>query len=84
MSVDHTEDEYHLTPHGWVHGTYKFYGHADKIIDPPEDRVETWVRDMKQSHPFAKELITWECIWKSPDYSDDDKKKLWARYPRPS
>ena len=83
MSVDHTEDEYHLTPQGWIGGTHKFYGHAEKVIEPPEDRVETGVRDMTQSHPFAKEFVTWKCIWKSPEYSDDEKKKLWAKYPRP-
>ena len=42
LSADKTAHEWHLTPRGWVEGTFSFYGNAPKtgIIEPPDDRVE--------------------------------------------
>jgi len=84
MSCDSTDDEYHLTPHGWVDGTHYYYGKSGKIIDRPKDCVETWVRQMRQSYSYAPEHITWKCIWKSPDYSASERMALKKKYPRPN
>lgn len=83
MSLDSTDDEYHLTPSGWVEGTHYCYGEADKIIGRPVDTVETWVRKMTQSISFAPERITWNRIWISPDYSESERMALEKKYPRP-
>lgn len=84
MSVDHTTDDWHLTPGGWIAGTERFYGVARKTEEPPEDRVETWERDMKQSHAFAKEHVTWRRIWVSSNYTEDERTALLKKYPRPA
>ena len=84
MSCDSTDDEYHLTPNGWVDGTHYYYGKATKPIDPPKDRVETWVRQMRQSYSYAAEHITWKHIWTSPDYSESEMRALKEKYPRPN
>jgi hypothetical protein len=84
MSFDSTDDEYHLTPHGWVDGTHYFYGHAEKVVDRPKDSVITLVRHMRQSYGSAPEHIEWECIWKSPDYSESERKAFEDKYPRPN
>ncbi len=84
MSYDSTDDEYHLTPHGWVAGTHYFYSNTEKIIDRPTDCVETWVREMRQSYSMAPERITWKCIWNSPDYSESEIAQISKKYPRPT
>jgi len=83
MSCDSTDDEYHLTPNGWVKGTHYYYGEADKIIERPIDTVGTWVRKMRQSISYAPEDITWDLIWASPDYSESERTDIEKKYPRP-
>ena len=83
MAVDHTIDEYHLTPNGWITGTHYFFGDTDKQIPPPPDRVETWKQELKQQSGWSKEYITWECIWVSPNHSEEERNKLKRYYPRP-
>jgi hypothetical protein len=83
MSCDSTDDEYHLTPNGWVAGTHYCYSQAIKIIARPVDTVETWVRKMRQSSSYAPEVITWEHIWTSPDYSESERTEIEKKYPRP-
>lgn len=65
MACDKTEEEYHLTPTGWVSGTYSVWGHAQDKVSPPANRIETWVRRMVQSHSMAPEVYSEECVWKS-------------------
>ena len=84
MSCDSTDDEFHLTPNGWISGTHYYYSQPDKIIERPIDTVETWVREMRQSISFAPEHITWKLIWKSPDYSESERAAINDKYPRPN
>lgn len=81
---DSTDDEFHLTPKGWVEGTHFYFAYAEKTIDRPKDCVETWVRKMRQSSGFSTEHIEWKCIWTSPDYSESERTALNKRYPRPN
>jgi hypothetical protein len=82
MSCDSTDDEYHLTPNGWVAGTHYCYSQAVKTIPRPVDTVETWVRKMRQSIFYAPEVITWEPIWTSPDYSKSERTEIEKKHPR--
>lgn len=84
MSCDSTDDEYHLTPNGWVAGTHYYYQEADKILERPKDAVKTIVRSMRQSISFAPEHVTWKCIWKSPNISESEIAALEKKYPRPN
>jgi hypothetical protein len=49
MAYDRYEAEYHLTPAGWVIGTITDFGNTEAVIEPPADRVETWLYEMEQS-----------------------------------
>ena len=86
-SCDSTDDEYHLTPDGWIRGTHYCYGKAAKIVECPENCAETWikrrVRQMRQSYSYAREEIEWKCIWISTDYSEHERIALQEKYPRP-
>jgi len=84
MSCDNTNDEYHLTPNGWVEGTHYYDGIPDEIVACPKDAIETWVRKMTQSISFAPERIKWELTWTSPVYSDSEKAEIKKRFPKPS
>jgi hypothetical protein len=55
VSADRYEQEYHLTPDGWVAGTFYFYGKAKKRIKPPSNRVLTLMKQVEQSCGFSSE-----------------------------
>jgi hypothetical protein len=65
MSADRYEREYHLTPNGWVLGTFYFYGKAKEKVAPPSDRVLTIVKEVEQSCGFSSEEISWREEWRS-------------------
>jgi hypothetical protein len=67
MSVDDYEDEYHLTPRGWVEGDSYYYGKPQKNIAPPKDRVLTLVDHTEQSSRFAPSVSNWVEKWRSSD-----------------
>lgn len=86
MSWDKTTKEWHLTPHGWVEGTFSVYGNVQNpgVISPPGDRVETWLREMEQSSGFSREVVTWNRNWKSTDYTEEEIQALYKKYPKPN
>jgi hypothetical protein len=63
MSADRYEQEYHLTPDGWMAGTYYFYGKAKKRIKAPSNRVLTLIKQVEQSCGFSSEEISWREEW---------------------
>lgn len=85
MSYDRYEREYHLTPTGWVLGTFYFYSHAEESIAPPSDRVLTIIKEVKQSSGYSPEGISWREEWRSPDATDTRIKQLQGKFgERPS
>lgn len=84
MAYDDYEAEHHLTPSGWVVGTWK-EGRLGKVVEPPEDRVLTitidsftqspWKRS-RRDHSGARES------WRSPMISSEDIDALLEKYPR--
>jgi hypothetical protein len=83
MSIDRTETEYHLTQNGWVAGTFSSYGQKRGQVDPPPDRVESWLRKMEQSSGYAPGISEWVLVWESPDVPLDSRKELRSKYPFP-
>ena len=83
MSVDSSETEWHLTPQGWVAGTSRFYGKPDKDgeIEPPQDRVETWVSKTYQRSAWSSEERTWRRIWFDANLPEEDRNALRAKFP---
>ena len=55
MAYDRYEVEHHLTPAGWVTGTVTDSGNQETIVEPPTDRVETWLYKMEQSSGWSRE-----------------------------
>jgi len=85
MSIDSTSTEYHLTPNGWITGTFSFYGNPQgKIIDRPHDTVETWIEHEKQMHINSAVTKTFKRIWKNSDILETEILKLHDKYPKPT
>jgi hypothetical protein len=83
MSQDHTEREYHLTPGGWVSGTFRVYGASSSEVEPPPDRVETWIEEIDDTSGGSPPAIFWRQIWVSDSVSAEVKADLNRRFPRP-
>ena len=50
MSFDDWTSEHHLTPNGWVKGTYKYYGKVqDEAVARPPGTIETWEEHCHQT-----------------------------------
>jgi hypothetical protein len=62
------DTEYHLTPRGWETG------------DPTSDRVETWLRAIRQQSGGFRENICWVCQWVDPNVPPADRDKLRAKH----
>ncbi len=80
MSYDRYEREYHLTPSGWMLGTFYFYGHTEKLIPPPSDRLLTIVKEVEQSSGYSPEDISWRQEWRSPDATDAQIAQLQKKF----
>jgi hypothetical protein len=37
MPFDKTENEYHLTPSGWIDGSSNIYGVPERVVERPKD-----------------------------------------------
>lgn len=85
MGTDTIYEEWHLTPRGWVRGSWKVDTPPLQSTIPPEDRVETWLKketshDVYPSKPHSE----WTLVWSSSDGSADDRKKLRAKMRTPA
>jgi hypothetical protein len=83
MSQDHTEREYHLTPVGWVSGTFRVYGAATEEMKPPPDRVETWIEEIDDTSGGSSPAVFWRQIWESDSVSPETRAELNRKFPRP-
>jgi hypothetical protein len=84
MSYDSWDQEYHLTPKGWVDGTYKYYGEAQGgEVARPSDAVETWNEHGSQASGWSSEYRTHSMIWHEPAMTEADRKALRSKFPSP-
>jgi|SRR6476661_10856821 len=83
MSVDRTEEEYHLTPSGWVSGSFFVYGDKTEDGPIPQDRVETWIEEIEDTSLYSPQIVSWRKVWESPSVSSEAKADLYNKYPRP-
>src|SRR6266571_8944714 len=84
MATDEHQIERHLTPHGWVTGN-EWVNHTQiKSVDPPSDRIETWVEEISDSSEgWAPPTTSSKVTWESPSVSSEQRARLNQRFPRP-
>ena len=82
MASDNLWTEYHLTPHGWVEGTERFFQNVTKKVERPQDAVETWQQHIYQRSDWSPEETTVSMIWHDPSKSEEERKHLRDKFPR--
>lgn len=84
MAQDDYQFERHLTPSGWVMGSEWVNGAPTKTIEPPSDRIETWIELHEDSSGgWAPPAISSRLVWESPDVSPEVRADFNKRFPRP-
>jgi hypothetical protein len=69
MAYDAWEHEYHLTPNGWVTGSFYFRGTLARKVPVPIDRVLTIVQESFFSSSSPLPQISWRQAWIYSAYS---------------
>ena len=71
MAADRYTTEFHLTPTGWQSGNSTFFGKPQgETVEPPEDRVETWIHSVFQASEWSNEEHSWQLDWESNEASN--------------
>ena len=82
--VDRTSREYHLTPSGWVSGTYRYFDTIEgKEVARPSSAVETWVREMRQASMWSREENSERRIWHNESIPQVELDELRSHFPAP-
>ena len=77
---DDWEQEFHLTPNGWIPGCFFFRGALDKKVVPPDDRVLTLVMEGLDSPIIGGLNVGWRYDWKSKVHSQAEIDRLLAEF----
>jgi hypothetical protein len=83
MALSTESQEYHLTPKGWVTGTFigDVFG-GKEFVPTPNDRVLTMICYDKIAYVHAKPIYSHQIIWESEDKDLIKKLKLiWGDKP---
>ena len=81
MAYDNLDQEYHLTPRGWITGSSKYVGKVDSEVLRLDDAVETWNQHCDQASGWSREYKTVELIWHDPAKSEAERN---AKFSKPS
>ncbi|MGC4098630.1 MAG: hypothetical protein QM706_16075 [Nitrospira sp.] len=84
MVTDTVYVEWHLTPRGWIRGTWSINKPLQSSPPPPDDRVETWVKtETTHNNQFAHAQKEWALTWASSLHSEADRQALRASTRKP-
>jgi hypothetical protein len=83
MSCDDWDQEYHLTPRGWMTGSSKHYGRVDQKAPRPPDAVETWEQHASQTSGWSREIRMQRLVWHNPAIREEDRKALRSKFQSP-
>jgi hypothetical protein len=84
MAQDDHEIEHHLTPRGWVDGSERVNGRPTKTVEPPPDRIETWIELISDSSEgWDPPVVSSKLVWESPNVSAAVRAELNLRFSRP-
>jgi hypothetical protein len=78
MSLSKEWFQEHLTPNGWVSGSYRYDSAKEVKKDAPDDRVLTLCFFEEQTSFFSKMHLTYEEEWRSD--TEEQVKSLIKEY----
>jgi len=82
MAVDRTEQEFHLTPKGWVRGPLITMFDAKSTEKPPDDRVLTIKVSTVQTSRFSPDEKSVKETWRGTA-SDEEIEELKTKFRAP-
>lgn len=84
MAEENSTREYHLTPNGWVSGTYTNFNtvYGDEV-GRPTDAIETWIERCYQRSGWSPEEYTQKIVWHDPTCSETERDSVRRRLPSP-
>jgi hypothetical protein len=65
MSADRNEEDYHLTPKGWVRGSLRVYDVEKHTVARPTNAVLTLTKEGYSSCGIDPEEVSWHEVWRS-------------------
>ena len=80
MTHEEWEHEYHLTPHGWITGSFYFRGTLAKQVPVPHDRLMTVTQENMYFSADAPVKTTWRCDWRSSDHTAEEINTILLQY----
>ena len=83
MLKGHTETEYHLTPQGWLKGSFWVCGANIEDVPAPTVRVESWIEEIDDRSSGALPNVSWRRIWESDSATQRARTELRQRFPLP-
>jgi len=83
MLKDRTETEYHLTPQGWLKGSFWVCGAKIEDVSAPDIPVESWVEEIDSPSGGALPNVTWRRVWESDSITHHARVELRERFPLP-
>jgi hypothetical protein len=84
MATDEHQIERHLTPNGWITGSEWVNGAQTKKVEPPKDRIETWVEEISDSSEgWAPPTAFSKMVWEATNVPAQVRAELTERFPRP-
>ncbi len=85
MAYDRYTNEHHLTTAGWQGGDTTFFGKTQgETLEPPGDRVETWIHSVTQASGWSKEVHSWWLEWESNESDDEEVLELREKWGPPA
>ncbi len=84
MATDEHQIERHLTPNGWITGSEWLNGTQTRKIEPPPERIETWVEEISDSSEgWAPPTAFSKIVWEASNVPAQVRAELRERFPRP-
>jgi hypothetical protein len=84
MATDEHKIERHLTPDGWIIGNEWVNGTQTRKVEPPQDRIETWIEEISDSSEgWAPPTAFSKMVWPAIDVPTQIRTEMRERFPRP-
>jgi len=73
--IDNYSRVLYLTVEGWKKDLKNVH---------PDDHIETWDENVKQSSGFGHETSTWRLLWVNPTFTPEKSALAHDRFPKPT
>jgi hypothetical protein len=84
MSADNTEQEFHLTPNGWLKGSFSVYGKKTEDVPIPADRIQSGIEEIDDTSGWAPPAVFWKVTWTSDSITPEELAELQEKFQRPA